>query len=126
MRHLAQIDFGHRPDHHVRGHVGRQRFTDCGCVALFAGVAVVAEPQVPRDRCGAGQLTFDPNGPTDVGLCHFGLVEPELVDQFFVPGDASVGATSQADHRRASRKAEALFPQPSRRLSRPTMKAMSA
>jgi hypothetical protein len=57
---------------------------------LLAGVAVLAEPQVPGDLGRAGQLTLDAHRPATIRLAHLGLVEAELVDQLVVAGDGVI------------------------------------
>ena len=61
-----------------------------GADPLLAGVPVLAEPQVPRHVGRARQLTLDAHRPAAIGLGDLRPVEPELVDQLLVAGDAAV------------------------------------
>src|ERR1700704_448296 len=89
-QHTMELDLGDRAHHDVRRHVRRERLTNSRCRALDTSVAILPEPQVPRDLGRARQLPLDAHRPATVGLRDLGPVELELVDQLLVPGDAPV------------------------------------
>ena len=66
-QNVVEIDFRNSADHDIRCHVRRQWLANPGRFALRACFAVLAEPQVPRDRGRAGQLAFDSDAPAIVG-----------------------------------------------------------